>query len=101
MMIPPYMAETIAITGSDMLRIYRDAVIEELARRQVTGPTVARSNVHVELQHRPHLGRDGDPLEYVVLKSFVLHPAELARGDGVMLNRETVRDHLWVEARWL
>ena len=99
---PPYMAETVAVLGTDQLRIFRDLVIAELARRSVhEPPTVARDNVRLQLQHRPHLGREGDPMEYVVLKDFVLHSAELARGDGVMINRESIRDHLWIEARWL
>lgn len=93
----------LAIMGTDTLREYRDAIIEIIAERNesVAPITVVRSNVFLWLTHRPHLGREGDPDKYTTLLQVILHPAENDTFGGVMLNRETTRDHLWLEARWL
>jgi hypothetical protein len=100
MSLTPEQLFWIEIQGSDQLREQRDAMIAELARRgpkQVAGhDNITRDNVHVRLEHR--WGR-GNPA--VIVQEFVLHPAESDKGNGVMLNRDSTRDHLWVEARWL
>lgn len=102
MSLTPEQLFWIEIQGSDQLREQRDAVIAELARRgpkKVAGhDNITRDNVHIQLEHRS--GR-GNPNPHVIVGEFVLHPAESDRASGVMLNRDSTRDHLWVEARWL
>lgn len=102
-MITPDQLAMLDIMGSDMLREYRDAIITVLAKREQYSPNVARRNVQIALTHRPDLGNHNgyDPGAYITLKEFVLHPGELARADGVLINRESTRNHLWIEARWL
>lgn len=102
-MITPDQIEWLKILGSDTLREYRDAIIEILAVRDVASDNVERSNVKVVLQHRPDLGNHNrhDPNAYRDLIEFVLHPTDDLNGNGVLINREGTRDHLWIEARWL
>jgi hypothetical protein len=98
MSLPVETLQWIEILGSDNLREYRDAVIAELARRgqKVAPVNVIRDNVHIQLEHRA-----GRREPAVIVQEFVLHPTESDKGNGVMINRHSTRDHLWVEARWL
>jgi hypothetical protein len=95
LMIHPDRLRDLEIMGSDTLREYRDAMIAILAARNVPSDNVERNNVQIRLEHRA--GR-GEP---ATVAEFVLHPGQRDCFTGVMLNRETTRDHLWVEARWL
>lgn len=100
-MLPRETIETLKIHGTDTLMELRDVILTELARRRVGMLDVVRDNAIITLEHRPHLGREGDPGEYAQVAQLILHPHEMGRANGVMLNRESTRDHLWVEARWL
>lgn len=97
-MLTPNDRDMLAMTGSTLLREFRDEILRILAERnQYENPAgIVRDNVMITLEHRP-----GRQVPQLPLLSFTLAPARSDAAAGVMLNRESTRDHLWVAARWL
>lgn len=95
-MITADMKAMIEMMGSDMLREYRDAMIEELAKRnENTRQLVARDNVMIEV----HIDDDLPPgWGFRVCQHFVLHPGDMAIAAPFVSG---VTPSVYVSARWL